>query len=73
MTIQRIDHELCKGCGICVDSCCMDVIRIDEESQKAIIKYPDDCMCCFYCELDCPENAIYVSPEKFMPLIVGWG
>jgi NAD-dependent dihydropyrimidine dehydrogenase PreA subunit len=72
MTIERIDDKLCNGCGICVNSCPMDVIRRDEESKKAVIKYPEECMCCAYCELDCPQQAIYVSPERHSPLIVGW-
>ena len=72
MTIERIDPELCNGCGICVDSCSMDVIWMDEKSNKAIIKYPEDCYCCVYCEFDCPQNAIYVSPERHAPLVIGW-
>jgi NAD-dependent dihydropyrimidine dehydrogenase PreA subunit len=72
MTIERIDPELCNGCGICIDSCTLDVIRMDEASQKAVIMYPEECMCCDYCELDCPQNAIYVSPERHAPLMVAW-
>ena len=73
MSIERIYHELCNGCGICVNSCPMDVIRIDKESKKAIIRYPADCMLCGQCALDCPENAIYISPVKSSPLLVSWG
>jgi NAD-dependent dihydropyrimidine dehydrogenase PreA subunit len=72
MTIERIDPQLCTGCGICVNSCSMDVIRMDEEGQKATIKYPEECMCCGFCELDCPKNAIFVSPEKHAPVMVSW-
>jgi NAD-dependent dihydropyrimidine dehydrogenase PreA subunit len=72
MSIERIDPELCTGCGICVNTCPMDVIRMDEESKKAVIKYPEDCMCCDYCELDCPVDAITVSPDKYAPLLVAW-
>jgi NAD-dependent dihydropyrimidine dehydrogenase PreA subunit len=50
----------------------MDVIRMDEEGKRAIIKYPEECMCCDACEFDCPVDAIYVSPEKFEPLMVSW-
>ena len=73
MSIEKIDPELCTGCGICVESCSVDVIRMDENSQKAIIRYPQDCMLCEFCVLDCPEEAITVTPDKEAPLIVSWG
>jgi len=70
MSIERIDAELCDGCGICVDSCPMDVIRMDDKGKKAVIKYPDDCMVCCYCERECPTGAVYVSPEiRELPLL----
>jgi NAD-dependent dihydropyrimidine dehydrogenase PreA subunit len=50
----------------------VDVIRMDKESNKAVIKYPEECMCCDYCELDCPQDAIYVSPERYVPHMVAW-
>ena len=72
MTIEKIDQELCDGCGICVNSCATDVIRIDKKTKKAVIMYPADCNCCDYCELDCPVDAIYVNPEQHSSLMVGW-
>jgi NAD-dependent dihydropyrimidine dehydrogenase PreA subunit len=72
MSIERIDPELCSGCGTCVASCPVDVIRMDPTTGKAVIRYPEDCMCCDYCEVDCPESAIYVAPGKDAPLMVSW-
>jgi NAD-dependent dihydropyrimidine dehydrogenase PreA subunit len=73
MSIERINAELCTGCGICIKSCPMDVIRMDEKNQKAIIAYQDDCMLCLYCERDCSVGAIYVSPEKKILPLLSWG
>ncbi len=72
VSIERIDLELCTGCGTCVDSCPVDVIRLDPVTGKAAICYPEDCMCCDYCEFDCPKQAIYVGPGKDTPVMVSW-
>lgn len=74
MAIEKIDVELCTGCGICVDSCWPDVIRMDEEAGKAVIRYPADCADCSMCEADCPEHAIYVTVEQNHPVFLTlWG
>jgi len=73
--IEQIDKQKCKGCGLCVEICPMDVFRMritidiishpekkrpDLES-KAYVAYRDDCMTCFSCELKCPTGAIEVD------------
>ena len=73
MAIERIDLELCNGCGICVKICPMDVFRMDKQIKKAVITYPEDCMLCEFCVLDCPTKAITVTPEKSSPLLLSWG
>ncbi len=73
MSIDQIDPELCNGCGICINSCTTDVIRMDEETKKAVVKYPEDCIMCEMCVQDCPQKAITVSLTKTSPLIVSWG
>ncbi len=75
MGIERIDSKLCNGCGICVETCQMDVIRLDEKEKKAIIKYPEDCetTTCGICEIECPKHAIYVALPKRIPPITSWG
>jgi len=64
MPIEKINADLCTGCGICVNSCPMDCIRFDEKTRKAVIKYPKDCIACYNCEEDCPVKAIYVNPFR---------
>ena len=59
--ISNIDRTKCTGCGICVELCIMDVIRLDEEEGKAYIAYPEDCQLCYQCELGCPEEAVRVD------------
>ena len=72
MAIEKIDHELCIGCGECFNNCPVDVIRMDLSGEKAEIRYSEDCMCCYACVLDCPGEAIHVSPDKFDPVMVAW-
>ena len=73
MAIEKIDEEICIGCGDCVNSCPMDVIRMEEETGKAVIRYGEDCMICDQCALDCPVDAITVTPSKTSPLTLSWG
>lgn len=70
MGISSIDKELCSGCKMCITVCPMDVFRFDEKLQKAYIAYPKDCCTCYFCEEDCPESALSVSPEASRPYIL---
>jgi NAD-dependent dihydropyrimidine dehydrogenase PreA subunit len=72
MPVETINLELCNGCKICPDCCPMDVIRFDEEKAKAYAKYPKDCVACYNCELNCPTEAIYVSPQRGRPVTPPW-
>jgi len=72
MPVENISPELCNGCKICLDCCPMDVIRFDEEKTKAYAKYPKDCVACYNCELNCPTEAIYVSPQRGRPVTSPW-
>jgi NAD-dependent dihydropyrimidine dehydrogenase PreA subunit len=71
MPIESIDSALCTGCGFCVMSCPMDVIRMDTAAHKACIRYVEDCMLCGICLEECPKKAIHLVPNP--PVTMGWG
>ena len=58
-----VDNDKCiadKGCRVCIDVCPLDVLRINDATGKAHMKY-DECWYCMPCELDCPTAAITVN------------
>ena len=73
MSIESIDYDLCNNCKICWDNCPMDIFRFDEKNEKVIIQHPEECICCFICDSDCPKDAIYVSPFRSTSVLPPWG
>ncbi|MBW1767605.1 MAG: 4Fe-4S dicluster domain-containing protein [Deltaproteobacteria bacterium] len=71
MPIKEISG--CNGCGTCFEVCPMDVIRMNEETKTAEIRYPRDCQCCNLCVVFCPEDAITLTKDKYWPLMTAWG
>lgn len=63
MNTIKIDFEDCTGCRTCFKVCFVDVYRYDEDSDKPIVAYPEDCVACNMCELSCPEHCIEVVPD----------
>lgn len=63
--IESIDAEKCAGCGLCVDKCPLDTLRMNAEG-KAYIAYSEDCMTCYICERFCTAQAITVHPFREM-------
>lgn len=58
-----VNRELCNGCKVCFKACFIDIIKWDEKAKKPVIAYPDECVHCMYCELNCSQRAIKVSPD----------
>ena len=55
----EVTEQACTGCGVCVDTCPTDVLRLDPR-KKAFTAYPADCQGCFVCQWDCAYGAIRV-------------
>jgi NADPH-dependent glutamate synthase beta subunit-like oxidoreductase len=59
--------------GFNEDNANLEAQRCMTCGSLATIKYVDDCMLCLFCERDCPQKAIYVSPEKKITPLIAWG
>ncbi len=46
---------------------------MNDTTGKAAITYPDDCQICHLCRIYCPKQAIAVTPDKRVPVLVAWG
>jgi len=50
--------EECNGCGICVDLCPLDCLRLGEDN-KPFLKYKE-CWYCGTCEVECPLSCLKI-------------
>ncbi|MBF0120244.1 MAG: 4Fe-4S dicluster domain-containing protein [Desulfobacterales bacterium] len=56
--------DRCKGCGYCIEFCPQKVLKASKGFNKKGYHYPEilkpkDCLNCHYCEIICPDFAIY--------------
>ncbi len=58
----QVDIQLCDSCGLCVEACQFEGIRLDEETQKPLIC--DTCQGRYLCVQWCPTQAI---ERRIMP------
>jgi 2-oxoglutarate ferredoxin oxidoreductase subunit delta len=59
----------CKGCKFCIEFCPADVLEVSAEINAKGYHYPvvrsdkfDSCIHCQFCDLVCPELAIFTKP-----------
>jgi NAD-dependent dihydropyrimidine dehydrogenase PreA subunit len=60
--IELVSTERCTECNICVQVCPMNVFD-QVPGAVPVVARQDDCQTCFMCELYCPADALYVSPD----------
>ncbi|MNJ50169.1 2-oxoglutarate-acceptor oxidoreductase subunit OorD [compost metagenome] len=60
--IELISENRCVECNLCVSVCPTNVFDKVAGSIPVIARQ-DDCQTCFMCELYCPADAMYVSPD----------
>ena len=58
--IVTVFPNWCKGCGLCVEFCPADVLEQGPDG-RVIVAHPERCTACRWCELHCPDFAIFVA------------
>nr|WP_122012364.1 4Fe-4S binding protein [Maliibacterium massiliense] len=67
MARVNINQELCKGCGLCVDACPLQLLALAEEKINSKGYHPaectdlDRCTGCASCARMCPDVVIEVE------------
>ena len=64
-----IIEERCKGCGFCIAYCPRDVLALSADFNKKGYHPPEvmdgrQCVNCHFCEVLCPEFAIYSVEDR---------
>ncbi|MBU2490590.1 MAG: ferredoxin family protein [Proteobacteria bacterium] len=65
----HILEDRCKGCGYCIEFCPKRVLEFSKKFNKKgyhppQVAHSEDCVNCHYCEILCPEFAIFSVEAK---------
>lgn len=61
----EIDTEKCKGCGLCISACPVNILKMSDDFNKQGVQYAmsiddDKCIACKFCAMMCPDMAIKI-------------
>lgn len=61
----EVISELCKSCGLCINVCPKQVLKIGETANKkgyyfVEVGSPDQCIGCALCGMVCPDIALKI-------------
>ncbi len=64
-----VDTQRCKGCGVCVTACPLNILEMSMEVNGKGYPYaqmaePDRCTGCASCGVICPDSCITVFRKK---------
>ncbi len=60
----HIFENWCKGCGLCVEFCPAGVLAFGQDSRPLAL-YSENCTACRWCELHCPDFAIFITDIEY--------
>ena len=67
MASVTVNEDLCKGCGLCVDACPKEIMKLDvalinhKGYHTAYCSATEECIGCAFCAMMCPDVAIIVE------------
>jgi NAD-dependent dihydropyrimidine dehydrogenase PreA subunit len=66
--IAQISHDICVGCGTCVEKCHTNSLQLNEDGKAE--RVGENCIGCGVCAYYCPENAIkLVENERIVRIL----
>ena len=65
----QIDKDACKGCGICIAMCPMQILEFSDDLNNRGVRYPkvtmeEKCTKCANCMIYCPDFAVVVNKDE---------
>jgi H+/Na+-translocating ferredoxin:NAD+ oxidoreductase subunit B len=59
--VISIDEDACAGCGVCVDRCWMEALKMDGD---LVVRDFNKCIGCGICRYVCPSDAMKLGPRE---------